>query len=308
MKTLEQVKAWLKVPSHIRVILVKVEGVGNAPSSTFYLSSKPYVTTGSDTPANYPFDTCIIGGVSFNGELSNDGSASIGYGDIEIENTGGTRDSWLNYIWANKRITIYIGDPSWSFSDFYSIFTGVVSDLSVRDISTLNLILVDKSQKLNFPISEDILPVEDQPDDSEVLIPLTFGECFNVTPTKTNRIPNELEYQVHNGPIEDIIEVRDNGVPVSITKDLANGRFRLNQSLYGQLTCSVQGSKPTIGGYRNDPASIIYNILKNYGPAESRLTDSDIDLTSFNSFGLNRFVHPERAIYLLGSEDIYIWQ
>ena len=285
MKTLEQVKAWLKTPSHIRIILVKVEGVGDAPSSTFYLSSSPYVTFGSDTPANYAFDPCIIGGVSFTGQLSEDGSASIGYGDIEIDNTGGVRDSWLNYIWSNKTITIYIGDPSWALADYYSIFNGLVEDLTVKSLSTLNLVLVDKSQKLNFPISEDVLPIADQPDDSEVLIPLTFGECFNVTPVKTNRVPNELEYQVHNGPIEDIIEVRDNGVPVSITKDLANGRFKLNQSLYGQLTCSVQGSKS--GTYRNDAASIIYNILKNYGPASSRLTDAEIDLTNFNSYGLN---------------------
>lgn len=303
MKSLEEVKTWLKTPSHIRIILVKVEGVGNSPS-TFYLSSKPFVTSASDSPANTAFDACIVGGVSFNGQLSSDGTANVGFGDIEIDNTKGVKDSWLNYIWTNRNITVYIGDPNWTFNDYYIIFKGMVSDLASRDRNTLNLILVDKSQKLNNPISEQVLATA-QADNSEVLVPLTFGECFNVSPVVTNRLPNVLEYQVHNGPIENIIEARDNGVPVSITKDLANGRFTLDQSLYGQLTCSVQGAK--VGGvYYNNVPDLIKIIVKNYGPVSARLTDADIDSASFANFPFSAETSVQPVgVYCTSRENLY---
>lgn len=281
MKTLDEVKTWLKTPSHIRIILVKVEGVGNAPSSTFYLSSKPFVTASTDTPASTAFDACLIGGVSFNGELLEDGGANIGFGDIEIENINGSRDAWLNYIWVNKKITIYIGDPQWTFNDYYSIFTGLISDISVRNLNSLNLIIVDKSQKLNNPVSEALMPTIGQVDGNDVLVPLTFGECFNVTPVVSD--PATLVYQVHNGPIEDIIEVRDNGLPILFTKDVATGKFTLGRAPYGQITSSVQGAK--IGGvYYNNVPDLIKVLVKNYGPTATRLTDTDIDLVNFASF------------------------
>lgn len=283
MKTLAEVKTWLNTPSHIRIILVKIEAVGvSGTPTTFYLSSKPFTTTSTDTPTSTAFDACLVGGVSFNGELLEDGGANIGFGDIEIENTGGTRDAWLNYIWVNKKITIYIGDPQWTFADYYSIFTGLISDISVRDLNSLNLIIVDKSQKLNNPISETLMTTVQGSTASDVLVPLTFGECFNITPVVSNSVTSE--YQVHNGAIEDIIEVRDNGLPVLFTKNLAQGKFTLTRALYGQLTCSVQGDKTT-GTYYNNVPDLIKVLVKNYGPVANRLTDSDIDLTNFASYG-----------------------
>ncbi len=237
MKSLEEVITWLKQPDHITAILVVIQNVPDA--SVTYLSNKPFVTSSSDTPANQKFIPCIVGGISFNESLSLNNTVNISYGDIEIDNTDGAKDAWLQYVWTNKTVTIYIGDVGWNYSDFRPIFSGLIADISSRSASSLNLIIVDKLQKLNNPISDALLPTINTTND--VLIPLTFGEVFNVTPIVTDNVINTLEYQVHNGPIEDIIEVRDNGVPVSFTKNLTQGKFTLSQSPYGQVTCSVQG-------------------------------------------------------------------
>lgn len=279
MKTLEQIISWLKDPNHISTVLVEILDVPST-GENMYLSNKPFISTATDTPANKSYKPCIIGGISFNEALSLNGSVNISYGDIEIDNVGGTRDTWLDYIWANKVVNIYIGDVTWVRDDFRIIFSGVINDISSRSLSSLNLIITDKLQRLNNPISEELMPTINTTND--ILVPITFGEVFNITPTLTDNIINTLEYQVHNGPIEDIIEVRDNGVPVSITKNIAQGKFQLNQSSYGQITCSVQGHKDTL--YYSDIANIIHEIVTKYGPANTRFTDYDIDLSNFGTF------------------------
>lgn len=281
MKTLSEVITWLSQPDHISIILVEVESVsvGGSPT-TLYLSTKPFTSTATDTPANKYYEACIRGGLSFNETIDLEGAASIGFGDLEVDNTNGVRDSWLNYIWANRTIKAYIGDPRWTRNDYYLIFTGVVSDLISRDLNTLNIVLLNKLEKLNRPISETTLGGTSNNKDR--LKPLLFGECFNIEPLRTYPTPESLEYMVHDGAIEDILEVRDNGLPVSITKSIGTGTFTLNQSPYGTITASVQGSKPTT--YYDNAAELIKNIVKNYGPANTRFTDSDISLTNFSSF------------------------
>lgn len=280
MKSLSEVISWLKTPDHIRVILVEINDVivEGAPS-TLYLSNKSFTTTATDTPANTNYDPCILGGINFNESISLDGSASIGYGDIEIANYSGERDSWLNYVWSNRYIKIYIGDPRWSKNDFYKIFDGVVNDIASRDRTTLNLTLLDKLERINIPISEELLGGTGNNKDR--VKPLLFGECFNVDPLNTDSIPNVLEYMVHNGPIEDIIEVRDKGVPVTITKNLAAGKFTLAHTPFGQITASVQGYKPST--YSANLATIIKNILLNYGG----LSNADIDTDNLTYYETN---------------------
>jgi hypothetical protein len=281
MKTIAEIISWLKAADNIRTILVEIDDVlvQGSQSATLYLANRPFVTNSSDIPVNTTYDPCLVGGVSFSENLSLDNSISIGYGDLEIDNTDGSKDSWLNYVWTNRKLRVYIGDASWSRDDYTLIFSGLVSDIVSRNRDRINLVLVDKLQRLNNPISETLL--ESSELGSETLIPVIFGECFNVTPLVASS--SALTYQVHTGPIEDIIEVRDNGVPVSFTKNVAAGKFTLNQTPYGQITCSAQGAKD-VGIYYNTIPGIIRLIVKSYGPVNTRLTDSDIDLANFQQF------------------------
>lgn len=230
--------AWLKDSTAVRCVLVEVDvKLSGGSLVTRYLSNTGYVTSATDTPANTNYSPVVSGGVKFTESVSLDGTFSLSYGDVELCNTLGDLDTWLNDYWTNRRIKIFIGDKTWIRDDFYQIFDGIVTGVDTRKRDTINLKLSDKLQRLNNPVTETKLAGSTA--NADKLIPLCFGECHNVEPLLVD--PATHEYQVHNGAIEDIIEVRDNGVPVSVTKFLTTGKFRLASTPAGVITASVQG-------------------------------------------------------------------
>lgn len=299
--TKAELLSWLNSTSAIKMVLVEVTDVGNAPNSNVYLSSKPYVTAQGETPELVSYDPCVISSLQFSESIALDGTATIGYGDIQIDNTGGSRDSWLTWIWANRNIQIYIGDPQWPRADFFKIFDGLVTDISSSSRDTLNLILLNKLDRLNNPLSEKTLGSVFPGDSTkpvgavqnrEAVLPLCFGECFNVTPLLvssmfTGGTTNTLVYMVHDGPIDGFIEVRDNGVPltpgVGYTTSPSTGTFTLLRAPVGVITCSVRGS--TLGGtYSDKIVDIISHIVTNYGPTTTRFTVNDLNTTKLSIF------------------------
>jgi hypothetical protein len=272
--------AWLKSPDCIRCALVEVVARIGGSETTLYLSNRNYLTSSSDTPASTAYNACITGGVSFAETLSLDGAPSISYGDIEIDNTGGVRDAWLGYVWANRQVRVYMGDPRWVRSDFRLIFDGVVGDLLSRDAEVLNLSLLDKLQRLNQPLTEATLG--GATDNKDRLLPLAFGECHNVSPLLT--VPSTLTFQYHNGAAERLIEVRDNGAPITTyTSNLAAGTFTLTAAPVGQITADVQGAKPS-GTYSNNISTLVQYIVQNYGPSSTRYSSGDLDSASLSAF------------------------
>lgn len=272
--------AWLQSADCIRCALVEVVARIGGSETTLYLSNRNYTTASGDTPASTAYTACITGGVSFAETLSLDGTPSISYGDIEIDNTGGVRDAWLGYVWANRQVRVYMGDPRWVRSDFRLIFDGVAGDLLARDAEVLNLSLLDKLQRLNNPVTEAVLG--GATDNKDRLLPLAFGECHNVSPLLT--VPSTLTYQYHNGAAERLIEVRDNGSPIATyTSNLAAGTFTLTAAPVGQITADVQGAKPS-GTYRNDVGRLVQYIVQTYGPSTTRFSGVDLDSTQLASF------------------------
>lgn len=235
-----QFAAWLKKSASISCVLVEVNVMVGGVETTRYLSTKGYVSGPADTPANTHYAPGIVGGVKFTETLPLDGTATLAFGDIEIENIAGNRDSWFDDVWNNRAIKVFIGDVSWIRSDFRQIFEGIVAGIDAKDRGRINLKISDKLQRLNTPITENKLGGTTA--NADRLLPLCFGECHNITPLLTDSTVNE--YQVHDGPIENIIEVRDNGVPVAFTPFLTTGKFRLTVQPSGQITASVQGAKP----------------------------------------------------------------
>jgi hypothetical protein len=233
-----QFVAWLRSADCIRCALVEVQARIAGVETTLYLSNRNYVTSPTDAPASTAYQACVVGGVKFSERLSLDGSPSLSWGDIELDNTGGVRDDWFTYVWANRRVQVYIGDVRWLRADFRRVFDGVVGDLGSRDANVLNLALLDKLQRLNVPLSEDTLGGSTA--NANALLPLAFGECHNVAPLL--RDPATLEYQVHAGAMERLIEVRDNGAPVTATATVDTGRFTLAAAPVGTITASMQGA------------------------------------------------------------------
>jgi hypothetical protein len=306
MITDSQFTEWLKTSTAIRCVLVEATvklAVGGSVV-TRYLSNRGYTTGSGDTPANTNYSARVTGGIKFTRSLSLDGSVSLSFGDIELINTDGALDDWLDDYWVNRSVTVLVGDPNWARADFRVMYSGLMTGIDSRKRDRVNLKLSDTLQRLNTVVTEAKLGGSDatRADDH---LPLCFGECHNVTPLLIDKTVNE--YMVHNGPIESIIEVRDNGVPVAFTPYLSTGKFRLSAQPVGVITVSAQGALLDIFDdssdmYRNNAVDIIYTLMTRYGNTTTRLTDTDIDLagiTTFRSSNTQAF-----GLYLSGRENV----
>ncbi|WP_298929253.1 hypothetical protein [uncultured Ramlibacter sp.] len=269
--------AWLKSPSALRCALVEAVASVEGVETTVYMSNLGYVTAPTDTPASTCYHPAIATGMEITERLSLDGTPSLSFGDIELFNVDGERDTWLDDIWANREIRVYIGDMQWAREDFRLVFDGITEDIGTRNRDRLNLKVRDKSQRLNTPLTETKLGGATA--NAERLKPLCFGEVHNIEPLLAD--PALLKFQVHQGAIERVIETRDNGVVVATTNTLAAGTYVLNQAPVGQITNSVQGDKPTT--YGNTIAGLVRRIATAYG-ADPLDDATEIDDANFDAF------------------------
>lgn len=282
--------AWLEQPAATRMVLIEVQVSVGGVETTRYLSSRNYVTGAADTPANTQYLPYVQGGLAFTEQIGLTGAAGLSVGDIELGNADGRIDSWLLDVWANRPIKMWLGDPAWSRADFQLVFDGLVSDVGSASRDTINLVLRDKMQRLNTPILEAKLGGTTENKDE--VLPVPFGECHNVRPLLSD---TNLLYRF-GCPIEWVMggaefgpEARYNAKPVSITPDLAAGRFRLTLNPLGStVTCSVQGDN--VGGYAPRIAPLVQRIATGYGKATGRLTVDEIDTANFAAFDV---AHPQ---------------
>lgn len=265
--------AWLRTGGR-RTALVEVD-----TETPRYLSSIAYTTLPTDDPANRSYLPCVDGGVAFAERLSLTGTPSISVGDIEVRNDEGWLDDWLDDVWVNRAVRVYIGDVTWPREDFRLVFAGVTANLVPRSPGRLSIVLRSMLERLNTPVTEATLGGSTA--NADRILPITLGECHNVEPVLVD--PASHEYQFHQGAAERIIEVRDNGVPVSKTELLSTGRFRLAASPAGTITASVQGDK-TGSTYRNTVAGLVQLLATAYGTPSERLTFGDLDATSLAAF------------------------
>jgi hypothetical protein len=239
------------------------------------------------------------------------GTASLSYGDIGVHNTDGAYDHWMDYVWVNRSINIYVGDVRFTREDFTKIYSGVVSDIAFSDKQTINISIRSILEKLNTPITDT--KINGAGTNAETLRPLVFGEVHNITPIQFN--PQNLVYMVHNGPIERIIEVRDNGVPLilgtSYTVDLTQGTFTLLKPPAGTITCSVQGEQNSVnpatgnivsGSWASTLSQIILLIIRKYGTTQ--ILPSEIDLTTFIDYA--NLSTEKLGIYLTDSTNVIL--
>lgn len=290
---------WLEDQSAIRCILVEPAVKSGGVEVMRYLSSRPFKSAPGDTPANTVYNPIIIGSSVRTVERLNvlDRSAFLSFGDIELINRDGSIDDWLLDIWSNRAITVLHGDVRWTRAEFQIIFAGVVEDIGSRSRDSLNLKLRDKLQRQNMPVTELVLG--GSTNNKNQLVPLTFGESHNISPLLTN--PATLEYQVHGGQIERLIEVRDNGVPVSATATLSTGKFTLAASPFGKITASIQGDKPSTT-WHNTTKKIIERLVTGYGETTNRFDSSDLDATNLAAFDT---ANPQvLGVYLSARENL----
>lgn len=276
--------SWLRQGGGKVVLLAEVE-----LTQTLRLSTVPYVTLPTDTPANTAYQAVLAGGLAVSESLSLSSKASLSVGDLEVHNEDGSLDHWLDWVWCNRAIRIYLGDASWPRADFRVVFSGVVSDIGSRRANRLNINMRDKLQRLNTPVSDVKLGGTGQNKDR--LIPVTLGEVHNISPLVADA-PNEL-YRFNNGPSERVIEVRDNGVPLASTSvTLSSGTIKLLAQPAGTITASVQGDTP----YKNTVSALVQRLATSYGTPSERFTVADLDVAQLADF---ETTHPQPVgVYL----------
>lgn len=308
---------WLEDTSSIKIILVvaQVYNVTTTLTETLLWSNAGYITT----DGLLAFSAVIRRDVTLSETLRQDGSGAMTFGDIELDNPNGELDEYLDstkFIWSNRSLKIYYGDPQWScssadiFTRFQIIFNGLTDDVDSRARNTLNLKIRDKLEQLNTPVTESKLGTTGTwnggQQNQDAIKPIVFGEAFNITPLL---IDPPLTYQFNNGVTEALLEIRDNGNPIynsgkniGVTVDLDAGTFTLPWQALGTVTCSVQGVKTPVDLstdvitapplYSADLTTVITTIVTQYGRGVSgdrpsaRFTSEDLDFENLRNFSL----------------------
>lgn len=269
-------ETWLSDPASIKGILVEVVAsiydFVNVQwvETTLYLSNIGYLTTDNLTI----FNPIIVGGLQVTESISLEGSISMSFGDIGLSNPNGELDNWLDaskYIWTNRPVKVYVGDPGWVCAnlaqirtDFELVFTGLVSDIDASSREQVNLKIRDSLERLNTPITENKVGTygtwSGGQTNQDTLKPVVLGEAFNITPLLID--PSQLEYMYSDPKLlgsgtnvgaERVTEIRDNGVPIynvnintGATVNLASGTFKLTKTPVGVVTASIQGVPYTL--------------------------------------------------------------
>ena len=275
---------WLKSPSAIRMVLIEAQVNVAGQEVTRYIASQPYVTGPAEVPANTEYLPLVTGGLAFTKQASLMGEAGLSGGDIELDNGDGALDGWLLDVWRNRVIKAWVGDPSWPRADFQLRFDGIVDDVGSSSSETINLVLRDKLQRLNTPITE--VKLGGTTPNKDAILPIPFGECHNVTPMLTD--PVTLEYGFL-GAVESSFEVRTNGKPIAVALNDQVGRFNLTTDPFSTtITVSVQGDRG--GGYAPRIAPLVQRIATAYGKDADRFSLADLDLPNLAAFDA---AHPQ---------------
>lgn len=208
-------QAWLEDPDSIRCLLVEVsaKNVLTSTEVTFYLSNKGYITSTADV-SYLPY---LTGSIQTTESISIDSNLTMSFGDIQVANLNGELDAWLDsskYIWVNRPIQVYLGDPRWVCSNvtavrnnFEKVFDGIIADIDSSAREYLNIKVRDKLQRLNYPLSDNTLGTYGTwaagQANQDTIRPLVFGEVNNITPLLVD--PSKLEYMFNDTNVGTII-------------------------------------------------------------------------------------------------------
>jgi hypothetical protein len=282
--------AWLKSNSAIRCILIDANAHNGSTETPVYISSKHYY----DAVNGIAYDASLKALTPIAESMGEIGSPSFTACDLVFDLRATPHKTAKSWTWKNRAVTVYWGDVSWAKADFIPILTGYVEDKGRSGYGELALKLRDKTQGLNCPAFEDKLGGTTA--NKNEFLPYLVGECFNFVPLLT--APSTQTYMIGNSAIERVIDVRESGLPLTVTPNLSNGTFTLANTPKGQITCSAQGYKS--GTYAPTIANTIKQLVKTAGKSATRFTDADIDLANFTAFDA---ANPQTIGYYITQRD-----
>lgn len=208
-------QSWLEDTTRPRGLLIvaKARNLTTSTEQTFYFSSMPFIT-GDGVVFNPVISKEIE--ITESIDITNN-TGGISYGTIELHNVAGQFDDYVDetkWVWTNRSLKIYYGDPSWSVNTitdldtvFLKIFDGLTENCLSAGKDLINLILRDKQELLNVALTENTIgttgtwyPTQTNTDN---IRPIVFGEVHNMTPISID--PSTLKYIFHDEKEQNII-------------------------------------------------------------------------------------------------------
>lgn len=297
---------------------------------TKYVGSDTFNTKPTDTPANVRYTGCIMDDVYVSRSMSsgdNVGGRSIP--DIAVLTVINTKepgraasrfDAWLDpsqFTWQGREIVMYILEKSDSYSDKVEVFRGIIDDIDY-DENTITFRIRSRAYLLDKLIQDNrYTGVGDESGFVELAgrpIPISYGVCRNIEPVIVDSV--NLIYQVHDGEIQSIDEVRDRGNPSILpfgdypnfaaliaavvpagyyATCLKEGLIRLQSNPAGRITLDLHGAI-LAGGFSAKAGDILKDI------AQNRASITSFDNTAIAS--LNSMVPGEIGVFLKDDTNI----
>ena len=270
-----QYLAWLRASGKRRCVLVEAQAYSGGTTVTRYASNCGFVSTAADTPASTAYPELVLSVPSITSRMAEvfRGRSMVSFGDIELSNAGGSLDAWTLDAWDGRPCRIYLGDPSWTKSDFRLAWSGTLADVASTG-AKLVLKLRDRQALLDVPAQTNLVSGGTN---AGAKRPMCYGRCFNITPVLRDA-PTRV-YEVHDGQIHAVLAVYMDGAQLTsgthYTADLANGTITMLVAVTGRLTADVAGSK-TGGTYTESTGDLLSRILQE----RAGFASGDIDAAS----------------------------
>lgn len=245
-----------------RILLAEITR-SNANATVYRLADQPYVTEPSDTPANCPYSAVIASLPELSRKLPDhfSGSASTSFGTLSLASRNGVYTGTVSgyedmQLPRGAIVTLKLAAPRSLFphSSALTLAVGKVGRIGGKSDGTLTAEITDGSDA----IKRAVIPVTTKP--------LAFGKVRNAAPFLTT--PASLIYTLHDGPIQAVDAVYDDGVLIpgaNYTVNLTNATVTLANTPAGQVTVDFQGQKTGGVTYLSNTQQIVGELLSRAG-------------------------------------------
>jgi hypothetical protein len=225
---------------------------GAAAVTTLRFSSQPYL----HPTAPGPYDNRLKDLPTFRrdifGKNTTGGAGAVSQGDLTIANPDGELDNLRDFGLAGQACSILLGDDQDPYSSFVPFIVGRVEQ-ALFDFETVRIRLKDRLQDLQQNLQPDkfagdnVLPDGLEGADNLKGKPKSkaYGQVGNATVVCVNTA--RLEFIVNDGPVQDVLAVRDAGALLS------RGANYTDQA-------DMDANQPSPGQYRLWPAGGYFRI------------------------------------------------
>ena len=246
---------WIAQPA-LRCFLIEATYLESGQSKTLRRATMAYRSKASDTPALMPYPDTIIGMGDFTRDMTEAfvGFSTSGAGAIELFLDDEVKRLITQGNFAGQAVTIKAGSPDWPLAQFGTLIKHAISaGLEQVDDSTVKLTFRDRASVFDKPLLTATYTSITAKGEYK---PMCLGQCFNISPVLIDA--NAKQYQVNNGPVEAITQVRENGLSIPFTANLTEGTFTTVNAVKGRITADVKGHKHSGSWLKNATQLVNY--------------------------------------------------